>query len=180
VLNIVHPRTRAFFQHWQAVPRRSGLLMPHTDDYLDQAPVRLMGSVFIHEIVGDSLLVRFMGGDLVQRWQRDETGHEFGASLPPLVKARLVTITKMLFAHPCGVLQHGMLGTSAGREATFEGILLPLAVDAPAPPRIVVFSVVLDQLERLEHGNKFASAGERSWVDLGYGVPAIPPPSQTR
>ncbi len=178
VLPIVHPRTQAFLDHWRAIPRREGVIAPHTDDFLDQAPARFMASVFIQEVVDDSLLVRFMGTDLVERWRRDDTGKEFGGRLPPEAKARVVNAASRVALHPCGILQHGVLGTSAGREASFEGVLLPLAVDAGAPPRIVVFSVVLDSLEREEHGNQFASAGERWWIDVGAGVPSEPPPSR--
>lgn len=175
---IVHPRTQTFLQHWQDIPRRNGLILPHTDDYLDQSPARLMNSVFIHEIVDDRLLVRFMGTDLVQRWQRDDTGLEFGAHLPLSARMRLSAIAKALALHPCGMVQHGALGTSTGRETMFEGILLPLAVNPGAPARVVVFSVLLDQWERQEHGSKLASAGERSWLDIGAGTPAVPPAAQ--
>ncbi len=142
--------------------------------------MQFMPSVFIHEIVNDRLLVRFMGTELVDRWRHDATGQEFGARLPPEERARLAKVSSILTSHPCGLLQRGVLGTSTGRDAAFEGILLPLAVNHDAPPRIVVFSTILDSLGREEHGSALASAGQRWWIDIGAGVPALPPPAQPR
>ncbi|MBL8643789.1 MAG: PAS domain-containing protein [Rhodospirillaceae bacterium] len=176
MLQIIHPRCQAFLDHWRALPRRAGAVLPHTNDYLDKAPATFMASVFIHELIDDRLMVRFMGSDLVQRWQRDDTGREFAGSMPLSARQRVAGIAKTLIMHPCGMVQHGVMGTSAGREATFEGVLLPLAVDADAPPRIVVFSAVLDNLARQEHSHTIASAGQRDWIDLGAGVPAEPMP----
>ncbi len=180
MLPIVHPRTQGFYDHWRALARREGLVAPHTDDFLDQAPARFMANVFIQEIVDDTLLVRFMGTELVERWRHDDTGKEFAARLPPEAKSRVVSVARTVALHPCGVLQRGVLGTSAGREAAFEGILLPLAVDPGALPRLVVFSTLLDSLERQEHGNQLASAGERCWIDVGAGIPTVPLPPPPR
>lgn len=137
-----------------------------------------MQGVFIHEVLDDGLIVRFMGTALVQRWQRDDTGQVFGAQLDADSRLKVVNIARKITQHPCGLLQHGVLGTSSGREAVFEGVLLPLIAQAGAPPRIVVYSVMLDALDREEHGSTFASVGKRCWLDLGAGVPSEPPPPQ--
>lgn len=136
-----------------------------------------MSSVFIHEVFDAGLLVRFMGTELVQRWRHDNTGKFFGANLDQLRRDRLIFIGHSIVNQPCGVLQQGVLATSAGREAAFEAILLPLSADTPYPQRIAVFSTVLDTLEREEHSSRFVGVGLRDWIDLGAGVPgAMPPP----
>lgn len=135
-----------------------------------------MPAVFIHEVLEDGLLVRFMGTKLVERWRRDNTGQMFGGYLDVAARARLHMVAKTIANHPCGMLQHGFLATSAGRQAMFEAILLPLWADANHPQRIVVYSVVLDTLGREEHGSSFAAAGERCWLDISAGLPSYPAP----
>jgi hypothetical protein len=175
VLSIVNPRGKAFLDHWHALPRRAGLITPHCQDYLDHAPAALMPTTFIQEVLDDGLLVRFMGTELVTRWRRDDTGKVFGAHLSEADRAHTVSAGKTVTNHPCGMLQHGVMGTSQGRTAIFEAILLPLAVEAERPKRIVVFSTLIDPLGREEHGQKFSAAGKRCWIDIGAGVPSTPP-----
>jgi len=175
VLEITHQRCQAFFDHWRSLPRRAGSLVPHCDDYLDSAPAAYMPAVFIHEVAEGGLIVRFMGTQLVARWQRDDTGKVFGAHLDQAARERTVSIARSVTGHPCGVLQHGGMATSAGRQATFEALLLPLAVDAHRPARMIVYSAVLDVLGRDEHGQRFSTVGERCWLDVGAGVPSAPP-----
>jgi hypothetical protein len=158
------------------MPRRPGFLAPYCDDYLDRAPAALMPATFIHEVVGDGLMVRFMGTELVSRWQRDDTGHVFGAHLDDLARERMAHIARAVTGHPCGLLQHGELKTSAGREATFEAILLPLTVAPDRPKRIIAYSAILDAMARNEHGTRFAAIGQRCWLDIGAGQPPAPPP----
>ncbi|MDX2141760.1 MAG: PAS domain-containing protein [Rhodospirillaceae bacterium] len=176
MLTITDSNCRAFFDHWRHLPRGPGGFAPLASAYLDHAPPALMPSTFIHEIVDDGLLIRFMGTQLVERWQRDDTGKVFGGHLDQEARARLVTVAKTIVEHPCGMLQHGIVTTTAARRVMFEAVLLPLRADADHPPRVVIYSAFLDRLARKEHGGKFAAAGERCWLDIGAGVPSIPPP----
>ena len=177
-LDIVNKSCRAFFDHWCALPRRPGLAAPHADDYLDHAPAALMPGVFIHDVLTDDLIVRFMGTELVNRWRRDDTGKVFGESLDKAARARLVFIGKTVTEFPCGMLQHGVMATTAGREAIFEAILLPLEVGPGRVKRMVIFSGLLNTFARDEHGKQFAKAGKRCWLDVGSGVPSLAPPPE--
>jgi hypothetical protein len=176
VSQIVDPRCQSFFDHWRALPRRPSAAVPHSADYLDAAPAALMPATFIHDVLDDVLLVRFMGTELVNRWRRDDTGKIFGAGLTSADRQIVQNIAETLVRHPCGLLHHGFLATTAGRRTMFEAVLLPLSVDPGAPGRILTYSVLLDGLEREEHGSGFDHTGRRYWLDIGGGVPAAPPP----
>ncbi|MSO96642.1 MAG: PAS domain-containing protein [Rhodospirillaceae bacterium] len=178
VLKIVDARCQSFLDHWRTLPRRAGQIIPHSNDYLDQAPAELMPAVFIHEVLEDGLLVRFMGTKLVERWRRDDTGKMFGTHLDDAARGRLLSVVNTVVNHPCGILQHGFLATSAGRQAMFEAILLSLSVEPWQPKRLIVYSVILDVLGREEHRSRFAAAGERCWMDIGAGLPSYPIPPE--
>ncbi len=177
-LDIVHKSCRTFLDHWRALPRRAGSIAPHAEDYLDRAPAALMSGVFIHDVLADDLIVRFMGTELVSRWQRDDTGKVFGEYLDKAARARLVFIGKTVTEFPCGMLQHGVMATTAGRETIFEAILLPLEVVTGRAKRMVIYSGLLDTFARDEHGKQFANAGKRCWIDIGSGVPPLAPPPE--
>lgn len=177
MLIIANSRGQAFVDHWRQLARRDGMLIPHSTDYLDHAPAALMPAMFIQEVLDEGLMVRFMGTELVSRWRRDDTGKIFGAHLSAQDRARTVRAGKIVTEHPCGMVQHGVMKTTAERTAIFEAILLPLAVEAGRPKRMVVFSILNDPLARDEHGKQFSAPGEREWFDIGAGLPAILPPS---
>jgi hypothetical protein len=176
VPDIVNPRGKNFFDHWRNLPRRNGGVIPSSEDYLDQAPAALMAGIFIHEVIDDALVVRFMGTDLVSRWRRDDTGKIFGEHMGLHAQSRLVAVGQAIVGQPCGMVQHGKMETTIGRAAVFEAILLPLAVELGRAPRMVIFSSMLDSLEREEFGRQFSDAGTRNWLDVGAGVPDMPPP----
>lgn len=178
MLTITDTNCQAFVDHWRSLPKDPGQVAPLASTYLDRAPPALMPSTFIHEIVGDELLIRFMGTQLVERWQRDDTGKIFGGHLNPEARARLLLVVKTIVEHPCGMLQHGIVTTTAARQVMFEAVLLPLRAGDGCPPRVVVYSAFLDRLERKEHGGRFVAAGERCWLDIGAGLPSIPPPRE--
>lgn len=134
-----------------------------------------MPAVFIHEVAEGGLIVRFMGTQLVERWRRDDTGKVFGAHLDQEARERTLIIARAVTGHPCGVLQHSAMVTSTGREAAFEAILLPLAVEPHRPARMIVYSSVIDALGREEHGQRYSAVGERRWLDIGAGVPTQAP-----
>lgn len=150
--------------------------MPHSNDFLDRAPSELIPFAFIHDVEPAGLLVRFMGTGLVQRWRHDWTGLYFGEHLDVDARERLRATMAHIASTPCGMRQMGRFETSAGRAMSFEALSLPLAVDPGRVPRVTIFSQILNSMERDEHSRRFSAAGEKDWLDLGWGVPDTPPP----
>ncbi|MDX2223372.1 MAG: hypothetical protein SFV21_11525, partial [Rhodospirillaceae bacterium] len=77
---------------------------------------------------------------------------------------------------PCAMRQRGQISSSAGRAVPFEAVALPLSVAPGRPPRLVIFSQILEDLSGEEHSRTFDAAGTKAWIDLGAGVPSVPPP----
>jgi hypothetical protein len=165
---------KAFLLHW--LDLRGDDLMPSSRTFLDHPPALLMPYVLMQDVLPEGLMVRFMGTAVVERWQRDLTGHYFGEGLPKDQYDRLYIHGATVATHPCGLRQVGELRSSTGRTLTFEAVLLPLSVDAGRPPRLVVFSHMRNQLQRQEHSDRFSKPGTRWWLDLGAGIPQEPPP----
>lgn len=165
----------AFFDYWGTL--RSANAVPHTSAFLDHAPTDLIPYAFIHDVEAGGLQVRFMGTGLVQRWRHDLTGLRFGDHLDEAARENLRLTMAIVAETPCGMHQIGRIESSTGRSLSFEAIALPLAVDADRLPRVTVFSQILDSMERDEHSRQFRAAGDKAWLDLGWGTPATPPPT---
>jgi len=168
------PSCRAFFQHWRDIAAAGTL--PHSNAFLDAAPTDLIPFAYIHDIQPDGLMVRFMGTGLVQRWRHDLTGQLFGGHLTADARGKLRITMAMLANQPCGMRQMGRLESSVGRALSFEAVSLPLAVDPGRVPRVTIFSQILDEMNDNEHSNEFRAAGNREWLDLGWGMPPELPP----
>jgi hypothetical protein len=168
------PSCRAFFQHWRDIAAVGSV--PHSNAFLDAAPPDLIPFAYIHDVHPDGLLVRFMGTGLVQRWRHDLTGRLFGGHLDVDAREKLRATMAILAELPCGMRQMGRLGSSVGRALSFEAVSLPLAVDPGRVPRVTIFSQILGDMDENEHSNQFRAAGNREWLDLGWGVPPEPPP----
>ncbi|MDX2223373.1 MAG: PAS domain-containing protein [Rhodospirillaceae bacterium] len=158
-----------FLDHWRRLPRHG--LAPHTRTFLDHAPFVMMPYVFIHELTPGGLLTRYMGTGLVQRWQHDLTDTNFGAHLDQAARDGLMRTSRAVADRPCGLWQLGQFTTIAGRTMSFEALLLPLAVDPDKPARVVTFSQLIGDVPDNEPVSRFASAGQRHWLDIGAGVP---------
>lgn len=163
------PSCRAFFQHWRDIAAAGTL--PHSNAFLDTAPPDLIPFAYIHDVQPDGLMVRFMGTGLVQRWRHDLTGQFFGGHLEPEAREKLRVTMSLIAAQPCGMRQMGRLESSVGRALSFEAVSLPLAVDPGRMPRVTIFSQILGYMDQNEHSNQFRAAGNRAWLDLGWGVP---------
>jgi hypothetical protein len=173
MVKFVSDTCSAFLAHWQALPRQG--LMPHTRTFFDHPPVQLMPFVFVHDIMPEGLLVRYMGSGLVERWRHDLTGEYFAVQMGPDAARRVRERAENAWAHPSGIRQMGRLVTSASRKIHFESVLLPLAVDPDRPRRVCAFSQALEAMEHREHSEAFSATGEVEWIDLGAGLPAKAP-----
>jgi hypothetical protein len=168
------PSCAAFFGHWRALAGAG--LVPTTEDFLDHAPLDLMPYVYIHDLTEAGLLVRFMGTGLARRWRHDLTGTLFGEHLSASDRARLIETARLIVTQPCAMRQLGRIGSSAGRAVPFEAVAVPLAVRPGRPARLMIFSQILDDLSGEEHSRSFDESGAKDWLDLGAGVPPVPPP----
>lgn len=161
-----------FFDHWRALA--GAAMVPTAEAFLDHAPLDLMPYVYIHDLTDQGLLVRFMGTGLARRWRHDLTGTLFGEHLDAADRAHLIDTARLVVTRPCAMRQRGRLGSSAGRPVPFEAVAVPLAVAPGRPPRLMIFSQILEDLSGEEHSRSFDAPGSREWIDLGAGVP---PPS---
>ena len=163
----------AFLRHWLALRKTD--LVPHCRTFLDGPPFALMPNVIIQEVTSLGLRVRFFGTDMVERWRRDITGSLMGAGFPPAAVERLCLNAAQIVSYPCGMHQIDEVASTMGRNVKFEAIVLPLAVDEGLAKRVVAYSHMLDHLRSEEGNDHFLHTSLNEWVDLGAGMPALPP-----
>ena len=164
---------RIFLRHWSELPKTG--LIPHSRAFLDAAPAALMPYVMIQELMPEGLLVRFYGTGLEKRWQHDLTGRFFAEHYPQPARERLRSNVSHLVSHPCGMHQMNGSTSSAGRKMLSELVVLPLAVDAGRPHRVVGFSQPMETLNVHEHGAQFVQTAVCEWFGIGDGTPTEPP-----
>jgi len=170
---ILSPECQAFLAHWSAL-RKDGL-MPTSEDFLDHSRPELAPSTIMVELINGDLLIRLEGSEVALRWGREATGRPIYADRPQSFRAKIIDNVTRQLAHPCGCRMLNEYTTSAGRTVRSEAVLLPLAVKAGRPPRMVLQSRELDRRHEMESMTTRHNTVEIEWIDIGAGVPDAPP-----
>jgi hypothetical protein len=148
--------------------------MPTQQAFLDQPHPAFAPYLHIAEIAGDHLVFRLMGTALVERWGTDKTGEMIGKDQPDDIRDALFQNTVDAYAIPCGFWIELEFASITGAEMAIEAIVLPLAVAAGRPGRLVSYSDVLHHLPHGEHSDRYLDLPDSDWIDLGAGVPDHP------
>ena len=171
--DFVSPNSSELLAYWQS--QRQGSRLPASEDFFDHVPPNLAPSLILFEIIGEALIVRFLGTQLVERWGKDLTGKnwlDFNAQVNPV---SLRSNFLMLNQHPCGGTALGGFVTSTGRNLNVETSSYPLGVRANRTPRVICGTFSLEALGYDEHSRGWSPPRTLQWVDVGFGVPAVDP-----
>jgi hypothetical protein len=169
------PLSADLLAYWHR--QRHGAAMPTTEDFFDHVPPRIAPSLILFEHQAHALIVRYLGTQLVERWQKDLTGQNWLGFNPHLNAANLVANFMTIIRHPCGGCAESSFVTSTGRELRIETFSLPLAVRAGRPPRVISGSFALAAMGFDERARGWMAPRTLHWIDLGFGLPATAPKS---
>ena len=158
-----------FLDHWHAL-KRDGELMPAQSDLFDHAEPHFAPYLHVAEIGKDNLIFRLMGTALVERWGRDKTGEIVGLDQPDDIRFALFENSRLAYAVPCGFRLVIEFAANNGSELEVEAVVLPLAVEAGRPGRMVSFSQVMQTLKYGTHSERYLRLPTVTWVDVGAGV----------
>lgn len=162
-----------FFEHWRSLC--GGALLPMTESYLDTLPPRFAGGLYIVEVKSDSLVLRFQGAELVERWGTDRTGLDIAAHRTPEFRHQVRTLMTTIVTQPCGYHSRSMYSTSRGRMIDAHYIALPLAVREGRSPRVAAYTFEFTALKQGEASWDQFDILEHGWIDIGKNTPAETP-----
>lgn len=163
------PELTAFIAHWKGL--RGDMLIPTSQRFLETPDPRFAASTYIVEMTSVGAIVRYQGGDLVERWMRNFTGQELHDGRLPDFKARSLANMSHIVHQPCGYLLRLSFSTSSGRLMGSDLVQLPLAVEPGKPRRLVCFSRLNQGRIWQETVAKYVKTHRSEWFDIGAGVP---------
>jgi hypothetical protein len=167
-------KSSLFFEHWNA--QRIGTDFPTSQRMLDTPNPRLQPQVFLFERAAENKTVfRLMATELVTIWGKDFTGMAVEEVFSPEVAQRYLADPWACHTHSCGLWERGRFGDMRDRVVTLEMMYLPLAPDGSKAPRLIgVLAWTGLSTERASRRGLIAIE-DRRWVDVGFGIPSIPP-----
>lgn len=164
---------RSFFNHWAEL--RGDALIPASEKFLDSPSPTYMSTSYICDMTDEGAIVRFHGTELAERWGRDFTDHEIHEGRKPEFKERSLINMRQVVRRPCGYVVRLAFSTSSGRMLQSELIQLPLSVKPGRPPRLVCYAIKDAGYRSDEFIQLYIKTHEVDWIDLGAGVPDLPP-----
>ncbi|MEQ9145683.1 MAG: PAS domain-containing protein [Parvibaculaceae bacterium] len=175
--DFLHANTAALFAYWRSLdglpPRYSQwdpLCVPALMPFVNILQ-RDGGGAFVHRFSGTKIC-EFAGMELTGRPVRDVVQPE----LVEQVEADL----NLILDTPCGFSCRTLTQAASGRRVDAEYVNLPLCGADDKPDRMVMHMAIL---ETLGYGDLHMEVGElleASWIDIGFGIPAVPPGSGGR
>jgi hypothetical protein len=169
------PLSHDLIAYWRS--RQQGERIPRSEDFFDHVPPRLAPYLILYELVDHSMIVRFLGTQLVARWGEDLTGRDWLAYNPMLNAANITSNFRLLETQPCGAFAHSSFVTTVGRNLKIETCSLPLAIKPDRPARVISGSFALEAMGFNEQSRGWSPPNQLGWIDLGFGVPATAPKS---
>ena len=128
----------------------------------------------MEEGTNDQYIVRFMGTERFEPRGADVTGKDglqfFERSLAMITRRNYKTALE----HPCGMHSITDYAGEPGSEIQIETVTLPVANDPGLPRRMVNFFKADAAKFDYTHAETHPEV-QRTWLDIGFGIPAIPP-----
>lgn len=165
---------QAFVAHWKQLAAE-GALVPTLQAFLDKPSPLHAPQLFIFEIENHRLRVRLQGTALVDRWGKDFTGQLLYEKASAKFREDSIANFLALVAMPCGCFMVDQLATDRGRISQAKIVLLPLSPKPGRPPLVVAYSTEIESLLWNERLTAKSVTVEAEWLDLGAGIPALPP-----
>lgn len=166
------PQVQAFFEYWKGL--RGAELVPTLDTWLTHLTASLAMHKFRAELHGEDAMVLFSGSALIARRGRNNTGESL-YGMDSRRRAAGMWNLHQAAAHTCGVALDIHYLTTAKRPLVTHTLILPVGVLPGRMPQVIGFSVESPERQPQE---VIASQGYdhiAQWIDVGAGVPPLPP-----
>ncbi len=165
---------RKFFEAWANL--RTGNELPHYRDLFSKLSPKIVPSLFIVEETSDGKYpIRFMGTHRVDSWGEDLTQTNSLDALSENASKVAAKNLKMILDHPCGIRGVAVAVSPGERELTVEYVVLPTSVDPGKPRRLVSHNTENETGLFARSLGKIAHLHPRTWIDIGFDIPSIPP-----
>lgn len=165
---------QGFFEHWKSL-RADGAFKTSQQDFLNSLHPKFVPRLYITELIGSEMIIRFMGTALVESWGRDKTGEVLGKDQPANFRVAMFTNSRLAISSPCGLHGTVVLEANHGSPLEIEAVSLPLGVEDGKPGRLVAYCHVQKRPNQGEANGLYSSFPGTTWVDIGAGVPGMAP-----
>ncbi|MDX2145283.1 MAG: PAS domain-containing protein [Rhodospirillaceae bacterium] len=166
-----------FFKSWDALPKQG--LIPRLSDYLDAAPIELQPNVTIVDVhAPDKLTVRLFGTGLEDVSGIYPTSEDLMLLFSKAIQEKAKRMVWVVVTHPVGYVCVRRCQTAEGLVYDVPAICLPIAVAGPGPYGFITYASVVDasQTMMLEENLEMVQDVQFvQWLDLGNGMPPVPP-----
>lgn len=165
-------RCRLFYEHWDAL--RGGLPYPSLSTFRDNANPIFAPFTYIVDKVGDGLLTRLFGTQLVESRGVDVTGKSYVIDQPKDIAHAIVSNVTQIITQPCGARAMNAFSSTKGRKYVSEVVALPLGEDEISTQAAGI-NDIHDMIGYNETVSGWQGAQEMEWIDIGFGVPGPAP-----
>lgn len=170
---VLEPSCAAFLAHWKSL--RGDALVPTVAAFIDRPSPLHAPYLFMATVNGDDLILRLIGTALVERWGRDLTGQRLYMSKSGDYRRAIAENFNRVVTQPCGCYAINEYMSGRQRYVAVKVLYLPLWDEAGRPPRVVGYSTETEKRSENELLVDRRRTVEANWIDLGAGVPSVPP-----
>jgi hypothetical protein len=166
-----------FFRSWDALPKHG--LIPRLSDYFDAAPIELQPNVTIVDVHSPTrLTVRLFGTGLEDVSGIYPTDQDLMMLFAKPIQERAKRLVWVVVSHPVGYVCVRRCQTTQGLVYDVPAICLPIAAAGPGPYCFITYASVMDASQTMMLEENLAMVQDvkfRQWIDLGNGMPPVPP-----
>lgn len=163
----------AFFAAWKGLCLNTPI--PHYREVFQSLSTEMIPRLIILEEAGDQHIIRFMGTLRTEVWGKDLTGTNALALMKPGVALAARRNMHTMCEHPCGMYHMSHYITPTGREVHMENVTVPVGNDPGLPRRLLNFIEEISMIAYGEPRGEILGATQRTWLDIGAGIPKKAP-----
>jgi hypothetical protein len=162
--------------YWQSIATDGAPTVSAFD--LIQIPAALPDITFWEMHPDGRVICRMAGTAVTSRMKSDLTGVELSTVMPQKTGFNILDDIRAISHQPCALYQVVLNRHVTGKIARLESLTVPLSADPGGMPKFVT---VNHMIETVRYGNDehsktlelIRSLEERTFLDLGWGVPPV-------
>ena len=170
---------RALYEHWLGLPKPPGAYLPLKNSLDPTAIPRLLPRLILHDLrqPGRSIM-RLVGTGMVEQFGFDPTGHDYMRYVAPERRESALGALLRVAGQPCGMRVVIAHVHASGKSLVSESAGFPFEAE-DGSGRFLLF--LDDSLGRPTYEDprekplEILKVLEREYIDLGAGVPPLPP-----
>ena len=170
------PHFEQVITYWQSIATDAAPRVSEFD--LIQIPAALPDITFWEMHSDGRIMCRMAGTAVIARMKSDLTGAELSQVTPQEIGINILDDLRAILSQPCAHYLVVLNRHVTGKIARMESLTLPLTADPGGRPKFVTINHMIETVryEDDEHAGKLElmrSLEERTFLDLGWGVPAV-------